>query len=52
MIRDNFKIVKDVLELQLADNVKARIIDAEQKNVYIQNNKTALQSQLATYDYF
>ncbi|WP_452223303.1 polyphosphate kinase 1 [Lacinutrix chionoecetis] len=49
---DNFKIVKDILELQLADNVKARIIDAEQKNEYITNNKKPLQSQLATYEFF
>jgi polyphosphate kinase len=49
---DNFKIVKDILELQLADNVKARIIDAEQKNDYVVNDKAPLQSQLATYNYF
>lgn len=49
---DNFKIVKDILELQLADNVKARIIDAEQKNEYVKNNNKPLQSQLETYHYF
>ncbi|WP_417235902.1 polyphosphate kinase 1 [Bizionia paragorgiae] len=49
---DNFKIVKDVLNIQLADNVKARIIDPEQKNNYVQNSEPQVQSQLATYDYF
>ena len=49
---DNFKILKDILELQLADNVKARIIDAEQKNEYVNNGNAPLQSQLATYNYF
>ncbi|RLJ67285.1 polyphosphate kinase [Lacinutrix venerupis] len=49
---DNFKIVKDILQLQLEDNVKARIIDAEQKNEYIKNNKEPIQSQIATYNYF
>lgn len=49
---DNYKIVKDVLDIQLADNVKARIIDPEQKNEYVKNNKPLVQSQLATYAYF
>lgn len=50
--KDNFKIVKDILNIQLSDNVKARIIDADQKNNYATNNNPPVQSQLATYNYF
>jgi len=49
---ENFKIVKAILELQLRDNVKSRIIDAKQKNEYVKNDKAPLQSQLAAYAYF
>ncbi|HUH29619.1 polyphosphate kinase 1, partial [Gelidibacter sp.] len=31
---DNFKIIRDVIDIEMADNVKARIIDADQKNEY------------------
>ena len=48
----NFKIVKDILNIQLTDNVKARIIDANQTNTYVKNKKEKVQSQLATHDYF
>ena len=48
----NFKIVKDILNIQLTDNVKARTIDADQKNNYLENKKKNIQSQLATYEYF
>ncbi len=48
----NFKIVKDILNIQLTDNVKARTIDADQKNNYLENKKKKIQSQLATYEYF
>ncbi|WP_034259468.1 polyphosphate kinase 1 [Altibacter lentus] len=46
------KTIKDLLEIEWNDNVKARIIDAEQKNCYVPHVKPAIQSQLATYDYF
>ncbi len=49
---DHKKIVRDVLEIELAENVKARIIDAEQKNEYVVNSKPKVQSQLAIYRYF
>jgi polyphosphate kinase len=41
-----------LIEIQLKDNVKARVIDRQQKNVYVKNNKPEVQAQLATYHYF
>ncbi|MGJ8591047.1 MAG: polyphosphate kinase 1 [Aquaticitalea sp.] len=49
---DNFKIIRDVIDIQLSDNVKARIIDAKQKNAYVKNEKSEVRSQYATYEYF
>lgn len=46
------KRVKDLIDIQLADNVKARVIDKNQKNEYVTNNEPKVQSQLATYTYF
>lgn len=49
---DHKNTIRDLLNIELEDNVKARIIDAEQKNEYVKNNDDPVQSQLATYDYF
>ncbi len=49
---DNFKIIRDVINIQLNDNVKARIIDAKQKNEYVKNDQMEVRSQYMTYDYF
>ena len=49
---DHKKTLLDLIELQLQDNVKARIIDEQQKNTYVSNESDKLQAQLATYDYF
>ena len=50
---DNFKIIRDVIDIQLADNVKARIIDADQKNEYVKaGNKPEVRSQYEIYEYF
>ncbi|MEZ4793692.1 MAG: polyphosphate kinase 1 [Gelidibacter sp.] len=49
---DHFKTIRDVIDIQLADNVKARIIDAEQKNEYVRNGQQEVRSQYATYGYF
>ena len=49
---DNFKIIRDVINIQLNDNVKARIIDAKQKNEYVKNDQMEVHSQYMTYDYF
>ncbi len=44
--------ILDIIDLQLRDNVKARILDAEMNNHYQQGeNDIALQSQLETYYY-
>ena len=45
---DNFKIIRDVIDIQLADNVKARIIDADQKNEYVQMGMPSLNSSRKT----
>lgn len=50
--KDHHKTIRDLIDIQLKDNVKARIVDAEQKNEYVQNNNSKVQSQLATYEYF
>ncbi|TXE06815.1 polyphosphate kinase 1 [Gelidibacter salicanalis] len=50
---DNFKIIRDVIDLQMADTVKARIIDAEQKNEYVKlGKKPEIRSQYDIYEYF
>ncbi|QAA81684.1 polyphosphate kinase 1 [Aequorivita sp. H23M31] len=49
---DHKKTIQDVINIELADNVKARIIDAEQKNEYVRNSEKKVQSQLAIYRYF
>jgi polyphosphate kinase len=42
----------DLLELQLSDTSKARILDARQSNRYVQRgNRRKIRSQTATYDY-
>ena len=49
---DHKKTIRDIINIELNDNVKARIIDAEQKNEYVKNSEKEVQSQLAIYDYF
>ena len=44
--------IKNILNLQLNDNVKARVLDAEQKNLYRKNNHyLVIRSQTETYYY-
>ncbi|MGB6189490.1 MAG: polyphosphate kinase 1 [Aeromonas molluscorum] len=44
--------ILDILELQLSDTTKARLIDAEQQNLYVKRgNRRKIRSQVATYDY-
>lgn len=46
------KTIIDIIHIQLADNCKARILDAEQTNVYLEGNAhTPFRSQMAIYDY-
>ena len=49
---DHFKMIRDVIDIELADNVKARVIDAKQKNEYVKNDEKEIRSQYAIYDYF
>jgi polyphosphate kinase len=46
------KELKFILETQLNDNVKARIIDAVQDNRYKRDNNPPLVSQTAMYEYY
>ncbi len=46
-------ILKDIVSLQLNDNVKARIINKTQSNPYVRSKKKkAMRSQYDIYDYF
>ncbi|MBQ4849412.1 polyphosphate kinase 1 [Pseudoalteromonas sp. MMG012] len=45
-------VIIEILELQLRDRCKARVIDKEQKNLYVRRgNSKKIRSQLAIYDY-
>jgi polyphosphate kinase len=47
------KVIKDLVSIQLSDNVKSRIIDKEGKNQYIvDTGDIPVQSQIETYYYF
>ncbi len=47
------KELKDILEFQLKDNVKARIIDTEQKNEYkLKGIRKSFRSQFVLYEYY
>ena len=50
--KDIHKTIRDVIDIQIKDNVKARVIDEMQLNRYVENDKKKVQSQLATYKYF
>lgn len=41
----------DILNIQLSDNVKARVLDNELKNKYVQSASKKLRSQEAIYNY-
>ena len=41
----------DILDIQLRDNVKARVLDNQLSNDYVRSSRRKLRSQLATYDY-
>lgn len=44
--------IKHILNIQLSDNVKARILDNELNNEYVKNNKNKkTRSQIETYNY-
>jgi polyphosphate kinase len=43
--------LKDILDIQLQDNVKARWLDNELSNEYVRTTKKKVRSQLDTYNY-
>ena len=44
--------IKDLLQIQLQDNVKARILDNDLRNQYVNpRNKSKIRSQVETYNY-
>ncbi|MEH8104070.1 polyphosphate kinase 1 [Aeromonas veronii] len=44
--------IMDILELQLSDTCKARVIDSDQQNEYVKRgNRRKIRSQVAIYDY-
>ena len=45
------KELKDILEIQLSDNVKARILDKKLRNEYVKNDHKEIRSQIETYHY-
>jgi polyphosphate kinase len=47
------KEIRDIIEIQLTDNVKARIINEDQDNQYVKdNNNTKIRSQFELYEYY
>lgn len=45
------KELKDLLEIQLSDNVKGRILDKNLRNSYVEHEKNEIRSQIETYRY-
>lgn len=45
-------ILKDIVDIQLADNQKARIIDALQTNQFVEEKHPTIRSQNEIYNYF
>jgi polyphosphate kinase len=43
--------LKDILSIQLHDNVKARWLDNELSNEYVRTDGESIRSQVATYNY-
>ncbi len=46
------KEIRKTLEVQLSDNVKARILNDKQDNQYVQNDAPLIHSQLVLYNYY
>ena len=45
------KEIKDQLDIQLSDNVKARILDKKLRNEYVKTDAKEIRSQIETYHY-
>lgn len=50
--KGHHQTIRELINLQLNDTVKARTIDPHQKNEYVKSDVKATRSQLATYEYF
>lgn len=50
--RTLFREMKRLLDIQLRDNVKSRIIDAEQTNTYVKSRRKPVRAQYASYELF
>lgn len=46
------RVIRDLLELQLADNTKARMLDEAMRNTYVPTAGDPVRAQEATYRYF
>lgn len=46
------KEILETFDICWNDNVKARVIDEEQSNSYVENDKPKIRSQYATYEYY
>jgi polyphosphate kinase len=46
---DHQKTIRSIIDLQLADSIKARIIDDFQTNKYVPENSLKIQSQIETH---
>jgi polyphosphate kinase len=50
--QDIKKVLKNILEIQLSDNVKARILDNDLNNKYVRSNPDRkIRSQIEIYNY-
>jgi polyphosphate kinase len=45
------KELKDMLNIQLSDNKKARVIDCKMSNMYYRNKKEPVRAQVDIYNY-
>ena len=43
--------IRDIIQIQLSDNVKARILNNEQTNQYVNPKHQKVRSQIETYQY-
>src|SRR5690606_5704623 len=43
------KEIKDLLDIQLSDNVKARVLDKNLRNEYVKNDETEIRAQIENY---
>lgn len=49
--KDIQRELRDIIDIQLKDNVKARLIDSDYDNKYVRNNAPQIRSQYAIYAY-